>query len=260
MLTGLRNLYRYRSLLVNLVRKEQDLHHRNTLLGFAWSFLNPLLMMLVFVVVFGVIGKFALQIENYALFLLAGLLPWQFCAAGLVGAANSFRESPTLILKIRFPRVIVPLASLTSQLITFGYSLLVLLPVLWLAGYRPSVHYLYLPVIIACQFLLLLGAGVIVALLSAFYRDVSYLVNVLLAIGFYATPVFYPIDMVPASLLPLYYFNPLVPLLTAYRRVLIYGKPPGLHTLLLLAVFSLLALLAGALLYRKYQGRIAEAL
>lgn len=260
MLTGLRGLCRYRSLLVNLVRKEQDLHHRNTLLGFAWSFLNPLLMMLVFVVVFGIVGRFALAIEDYALFLLCGLLPWQFCAAGLAGAANSFRESPTLILKISFPRVIVPLASLCSHFVTFGYSLLVLLPVLWLWGYHPSVNYLYLPLIIAAQFLLLLGAGVVVALLSAFYRDVSYLVNVTLAIGFYATPVFYPIDMVPQNLLPLYYFNPLVPLLTAYRRVLLYGKAPGLNTMLLLCGFVLLAQAAGWLLYRRYQGRIAESL
>ena len=260
MLTGLRDLYRYRSLLVNLVRKEQDLHHRNTLLGFAWSFLNPLLLMLVFVVVFGIVGKFALQIENYALFLLAGLLPWQFCAAGLVGAANSFRESPTLVLKIRFPRVIVPLAALTSQLITFGYSLLVLLPVLWLAGCGPSLPYLCLPLVILCQFALLAGAGVAVALISAFYRDVSYLVNVVLAIGFYATPVFYPIDMVPPGLRTLYYFNPLVHVITAYRRILLHGNPPGTLTLLALAGFALLALALGTLLYRRYQGRIAESL
>ncbi len=257
---GLRRLWRYRSLLVNLVRKDQDLHHRNTLLGFAWSFLNPLLMMLVFVVVFGIIGRFALNIAHYPLFLLAGLLPWQFVQAALSGAANSFRESPSLILKISFPRVIVPLAALSSHAITFGCSLLVLFPLLWCDGIAPTWHYLWLPLLILCQFLLLLGAGTILALLGAFYRDVSYLVNVLLAIGFYATPVFYPIDMVPANLLPLYYLNPLVPLLTAYRRVLIYGKAPGVQTLLLLAGFALLALLAGRLFYRRYQGRIAEAI
>lgn len=260
MLTFVRELWKYRALWRQLARREHAAHYRHTVLGVAWSLLNPLLLMLVFIVVFGLVGRFALAIPHYPLFLLTGLLPWHFLAAALLAATGCCREHAALLLAVPFPRQVLPCAAVASPALHFATALLILLCLLAGAGLPVTLHWLWLPLLVLLQFLLLAGAGWLLAAFGTLYRDVHHLLSLGLAIGFYGTPVFYPIDYVPAALLPLYYLNPMVHFITAYRRVLLYGKPPGLFTLLFIGLFTACLLLLGMTVFRRLQARLPEAL
>lgn len=255
-----RAIFRYRSLLHNLVRRDQKLQYRNTVLGFLWSFLNPLLLMLVFVVVFGEIGRFSETIEHYPLFLLTALLPWRFFAGALAQSVNVLRDAAPLLLKVPFPRQIVPLAGVSGHFVTFAFSLLILLAIMALWPLPFTGYYAYLLPVIACQFLMLVGMAYLLAVLGVYFQDTSYLLNIGLNIGFYLTPIFYSIDSVPPELLTAFRLNPMVNFITAYRRIMLYGKPPGEATLLTLIGTALLIYAAGVLIFRRHQSRLAERL
>ncbi|MBI4178985.1 ABC transporter permease, partial [bacterium] len=147
-------VFRHRSLWFNLIGLDQKIRYKNTFVGFLWSFLNPLLLMAVFVVVFGQVGRFSEAIESYPIFLLTGLLPWQFFTASLLGASLSFRSATDLVTKAAFPRQIIPLASVATNLINFLYSLVILIGFFAVSGPPMTPNLLYVPLIIFFQFIM----------------------------------------------------------------------------------------------------------
>ena len=260
MLKGWAEIYKYRSLLVNLISADQKLRYKNTLVGFLWSFLNPLLLMAVFYVVFGVIGQFSKSVAHYPLFLLTGLLPWQFFSSALLSASVSFRNSSGLLTRVAFPRQVIPLACVSTHLINFLYSLVLLLGFYVMAGVPLKISIVYLPLIILLQFVMLAWAGYALAVLCAFYQDAHYLLGVVLSMAFYLTPVFYPVALVPERYRPLLGLNPMTHFVNAYHRTLLYGVPPGPRTLSFLVVFTSSVYWFGWKMFRKYQSRVPEIL
>ena len=256
-----RELWAYRDLLFNLVRRDLAVRYRRSALGFFWSLLNPLLMMLVFTVVFVVVKPGS--VRSYPLFVLAGLLPWNFLAASLSGAVRSVTANANLIDKVYFPRELLPLSVVLSNLVNFLLSLVVFIPLAYLLGAQFSVWTLALPIVIAIQTVLIAGLALILATLNVFYRDTEQVIEVGLTAWFFLTPIFYELELLPNRVLGIdvwrfvYTLNPMATLVTDYRYVLLYHYPVIRHTLIPL-VLGIALFLGGWALFRRAAPSFAE--
>lgn len=240
MLTNLRTLFRHRTLIQTLVVRELKARYRGSVLGFFWSFANPLLLLLVYTFVFSVIlpARFA-DIDNYALFLFCGLLPWTWFSSALTESANSILNNGNLIKKVLFPAEVLPVVAVLSNMIHFFLALPILvIGLVFFAASVPSVSEVFwFPVVIAVQLLLSLGLGLVLAALTVHFRDIKDLLANLLTLWFFATPILYPMAMV-AERGPMVGnlgrvgkvvmdLNPFTHLAISYQEILFYDGPFG---------------------------------
>jgi ABC-type polysaccharide/polyol phosphate export permease len=260
-LGAVRELWAYRDLLLNLVRRDLAVRYKRSALGFLWSFLNPLLMMAVFWVVFQVVKP--QSVRSYPLFVLGGLLPWNFLAGSLTAAVRSITGSGAIIDKVYFPREVLPLSAVAANLVNFLLSLLVFLPLAWLLGAQFSAWTLALPAIVVVQVVLVTGLALLLSALNVFYRDTELVLEVGITAWFFLTPIFYELELLPNRFLGIdvwrlvYTLNPMATLVTDYRYILLYDYPVIRHTLISLA--TALALLAiGWTFFRRTSARFSE--
>jgi len=223
--TGLR----YRYLLSNLVRRDLKVRYRNSLLGILWSLLNPLLMMLVFSLIFAKLIPRE-DIRQYAVFFLVGLLPWNFFTGSLMGGTTSITGSTQLVKKVHFPRVLLPAASTISNLVNFLIAFIILIVFLYASGLGLTIHALWVPAILITQIIFILGLVLLFSSMNVFYRDVIMILNVVLLAWFFLTPVIYPLDWLgetrtimglsfdPAVVMR--WLNPMASIIDGYRTVL----------------------------------------
>jgi lipopolysaccharide transport system permease protein len=241
----------YKELLRHLVAADRKRKQKNTLLGFLWSFLNPLLTMLVYLFIFGVI--FNSKVENYPLFLFWGLLPFRAGQMAITESASSIVRKSRLIGNVAFPRIILPL----TQVLSSGYELLltilVLIPIsLFLGGhFGPSV--LLLPVILLFQFTLVCGVALIAATLNTYFRDIENMLPHLMRMWFYLSPGVYTINRVPERLRAFYLLNPYSVIMPAYRDMMMYGQVPDFSYWPIPIVITLLIFIVGLLLFWRQE-------
>ena len=260
-LGALRELWDYRDLLLNLVGRDLAVRYKRSALGFLWSFLNPLLMMAVFWVVFQVVKP--QNVRSYPLFVLAGLLPWNFLAGSLTTAVRSITSSGGIIDKVYFPREVLPLAAVAANLVNFLLSLVVFLPLAWLMGAEFSAWSLALPAIILVQVILVTGLSLLLSALNVFYRDTELVLDVGITAWFFLTPIFYELELLPNRFLGVdiwrlfYTLNPMATLVTDYRYILLYDYPVIRHTLVSL-VIGLVLLAAVWAFFRHTAPRFTE--
>jgi ABC-type polysaccharide/polyol phosphate export permease len=258
-----REIWKYRDLLLNLVARDLAVRYRRSALGFFWSFLNPLLMMVVFSIVFQVVRP--LSVRNYALFVLTGLLAWNFLAGSLGGAVRSITGNANLIDKVYFPREVLPLSVVLSNLVNFLLSLVVFIPLSLLLGAQWSAWTLALPLIVGVQLILVTGLALLLAALNVFYRDTELVLDVALTGWFFLTPIFYELELLPKQVFGLeldvwrlvYTLNPMATLVTDYRYILLYEYPVIRHTLVSLAT-GLVVLMVGWIVFRRCAPAFAE--
>jgi len=254
-------LWAYRDLLINLVKRDLEVRYKRSVLGFAWSFLNPLLMMLVFAIVFQVVRP--LSVRSYPLFVLCGLLPWNFLAGSLSGASRSITGNAQLIDKVYFPREILPLSAVLSNFVNYLFSLAVFIPLALLLGARFSPWTLALPAVILIQLVLVAGLALLLSALNVFYRDTELVLDVALTAWFFLTPIFYELELLPNRFLGIdvwrfvYTLNPMATLVTDYRYILLYQYPVIRHTLVP-AVLGATVLLVGWYLFRRAAPAFSE--
>ena len=256
------DLLRYRDLFGSLFRRDLQAKYKGSLLGVVWSLANPLVLMAVYALVFSLLWEVA-DIENYPLFLLAGLLTWVFFASSLQAASRSMLEAANLIRKTRFPRQLVPLSVVATHLVGFAAMLVVLVPLdfVLLPETRDTV-WLALPLGVLVIGLVA-GLSLTVACLNVLYRDVEHLVSALLLPWFFLTPVLYSSDLLPGYegvVDVLHWANPLAPAVTALRDPLFFGVLPTLGDTLYLAVSAVAALALGAWVFSRADDRIAVEL
>lgn len=273
MTARLGELFRYRDLIVNLVVRDLKVRYKSSVLGFVWSLLNPLLMMLVFTVVFTLLMPNR-SIAHFPIFLLSGLLPWNFFSTAVVGSITSIVGNAHLVKKVYFPREILPMATVLSNGVNFLLALVVLFAMLFVARIGLTVWILWLPVIILVQIIFTLGLAFMLATLNVFYRDTAVIMEVVMQAWFFLTPVFYPIDILPGQAtflgleLPVrrltYILNPMASIIASYRTVL-YGSidghppgPPGLDFLSRTAVTALAVLVIGYLIFARFSRTFGE--
>jgi len=260
LLTQLRLLFRYREAIGTLVARDLKVRYSNSALGVLWSLFTPLLMMIVFTVVFTFFMPSA--IERYPVYILAGLLPWNFLTSSLAASVTSIIHNGPLISRVYFPRDILPVSVVLSNLVNF-LPALALLFVMMLV-YRSPLGWalLLLPVVIALQGLFNLGVGMFIAALNVRFRDTQALMDVLILAWFFMTPIIYPIDLVRNATLRLLLelVNPMASLVVAYRAVLYAGQLPDLRLLLFTFAEVLLVLALGYWFFQKSSPTFVEDL
>ena len=230
-------------LLRELVLRDMKLRYKRSLLGIGWTILNPLAQLLVLGFVFG--RLLPLGIPNYTIFLFIGLLAWTWFQSALTAGTGVIADNRDLIDRPGFPAAVLPVATVTTNLIHYLFSLPVLLVFLLVARIPITSEIVALPLVIAVQFLLTLGLCYLTAAIHVTFRDTQYLVGIALMLGFYLSPVLYDPDNLPPRIQAIYQLNPMAVLLTAYRDILLYGQPPDFLALALVGLVSILLLVAG---------------
>ena len=258
------DLIRYRELFGSLFRRDLRAKYKGSVLGLAWSLAHPIVLMLVYLLVFSVMLKIqTADYEHYWLFLLCGLPVWVFFSTSLQSASRSLLENANLIRKVRFPRQLVPLSMVATQLVGFAVMLAIVigLSLVYLPESRDTV-WLSIPLagVIVC---FVGGLALAVAALNAIYRDVEHIVAALLLPWFFLTPVLYSLEAIPGMsehprLVDLVHWgNPLTPAIEAFRDPLFFGELPAAGDVVYLAVATVASLTLGALVFSRVDDRVA---
>ncbi|MEM7049746.1 MAG: ABC transporter permease [Acidobacteriota bacterium] len=248
-------LLRYRDLVFYLVQRDLKVRYRRSIIGFLWTMLQPLLTMLVLQVVFSAVFRF--DVANFPVYALSGILFWNFFSQSVVTSMNSLRINATLLTKLPVPKAVFPVASVISGVLNLLLALPPLLLLLLVTGHPLKPALWFLPVAILLAGLFTLGAGLLLSPLAAFFSDVLELVNVVLTLMMYLTPVFYPMAIIPERYLPLVRFNPIRSVLEVFRDPIYLGKIPPLSHLGVTVIITAGALAVGIIAFRRSSDRIA---
>lgn len=259
MLDNFRELYKYRLLLSALVKRHLAMRYRGSVLGFLWSFLNPLMLMLVYTVVFRYYIRFN-EVENYTIFLFCGLLPWLWMTAALSEGTSSIVSSGHLITKSMFPAHLLPTVAVITSMIHYLLSLPLLFIFMLLAGMPFHITLLMLPVIIVVQFLFSYGLVLALSALNVHFRDVQHLLANFLTFLFFLIPVLYPVSTVPERFRFTMYLNPFALLTVWYHDIVLVGTLPSLSSLAFLFCFAITSVVIGNMIFNRYRESLAEAL
>lgn len=250
------DLYKYREFLKTNVQKDIRGKYKGSFLGVLWSFINPLLSVLVYAIVFSQIMRF--DIDNYVIYLITGVLPWTYFTSSINMGMTSVIYNANIIKKVYFPRSILPISSVSSCLVNFLISCLVILVFVLFSGIGISIHILWLPLIALIQYFFCLGITFILSAIEVFVRDLEHIINFVLSMAFYVTPILYKAEQVPESLRFILKLNPMAYIIDAYRDVFYYGVMPNIGSLLLVMLVSILIMLLGYKTFDKLQRGFAE--
>lgn len=253
-----KDLYQYRELLKSNIKKEIRGKYKGAWLGVVWSYLNPLLMLIVYSVVFSKIMR--IQIPNYTMFLFTALIPWTFFTTTVSQGAFSIIANGNILKKVYFPREIIPISIVTSNVITFLISCIIMFIFIIITGLGFSWYALFFPLILISQYILLMGITFVLSSITVYIRDVEHIITVLLMVMFYGTPIVYSMDMVPASMKGILLLNPMTPIINSYRDVLFYKQMPNLLSMVIIVIISIIVFIFGLFIFRKLQRGFAEEL
>ena len=251
-----KELYQYRELLKTNVQKEIRGKYKGSFLGVLWSFLNPLLMVLVYALVFPYIMR--TNVDNYLVYLITGVIPWNFFTTCITTGCNCVWINGGIIKKVYFPREILPISVVAAGLINFLISCIIILLFVLFGGIGFSIELLWLPLIAIIQSALSLGLLFILSAINVYVRDIEYLVGFLLNLLFYATPILYTADMFPESIRWVLYLNPMTTIIESYRNVFYYQQSPALIPLMIVFMVSFIILIIGYLIFKKLERGFAE--
>lgn len=252
----LEELWNYREMFQALVSREIRARYKGSFLGFLWSLLNPLLMMVVYSIVFAQVIR--VQVPNYSLYLLAGILPWTWFSTSVANSTVAVIGNGNLIKKVYFPSEILPLVSVTTNLINYLFSIPVLLLFMFIQKVPITTALLALPLLLGVQFVLCLGLGLILATLNVYFRDIEQLLGVLLMAWFYLTPIVYPLSFVPERYQNLALLNPMAGLCVSYQRIFMEGRLPDPAHLGYALLTGSILLVLGYAIYSRHKFTFAE--
>ena len=214
----IRELYAYREMIFSLVRRDLKGRYKGSALGFLWTFINPLLQLGVYTLVFSVIMRNG--IKDYYLFLFVALIPWIFFSTSLAGGSSCIWAQKDMVKKIYFPREVLPISFVTSQFVNMLLSLIVVFVVLIVSGKGLNpIALLYLPVIMLVEYLMALSVAMLSSAITVYLRDVEYILGIITMAWQFLSPVMYSVEQVPEKMLPLFNLNPMTPVIVAYRDI-----------------------------------------
>lgn len=254
---ALTRTWHYRHLLSNLLMKDLKLKYQRSLLGFAWSLLNPLLMILVYTLAFTYVLR--VQTPRFVFFILIGLLAWTFFGSAVSSASDAVTGSGSFLKSVVFPRVVLPLSTVLFALAQYLLTIVVFLP-LMLVIYQVPIEprMLLFPVFLALQVLFIAGIALALSTATAVFRDVKHLVEVGLGIGFWATPILYEPTMVPEQFRPFMLLGPMTPYIRAYQDIFYYGVVPELAIWVVATVYAAGMFISGLSIFLAYEDRFTE--
>jgi lipopolysaccharide transport system permease protein len=248
----------YRFLLGNLLLKDFRVRYRNMSLGIGWSVANPLIMMGVLTFIF---TKVLSNSEpNFPVFVLCGLVPYNFFAVGWLTGTMSIVDNSHLIKRVRFPREIIPVSAVLSSCVHFGIQLALLLVIAVLTGVMPNQHWPWLPLVAAFEVIFVCGIALIFSAINVYVRDTRYLVEAATTVLFWLVPIFYSFTVIPERFHEVYRINPVAAVVMAFRNVLLEGKAPADTLMLRMAAVSFLTLVSGFLVFSRLKPRFYDSL
>ncbi|HOM67793.1 MAG TPA: ABC transporter permease [Brevefilum fermentans] len=254
----LKELWRYRELVYFLTWRDIKVRYKQAVLGIAWAVLQPVLTVLIFTVVFGILLKTPSQDLPYPLFTISALLPWQLFANALQRSSISLVGNANLLTKIYFPRLAIPLSAVMAALVDFGVSFFVLIGMMAYYRYMPGWNMLWLPVIILFALLTALAVGLWLSAINVQYRDVQHMVPFIVQVWMYASPIVYPIDIIPEGIWRvLYGLNPMVGVIQSYRWALLGGDQPD-ATMWISVLVVIILLVSGLFYFRRMEKTFAD--
>ena len=246
-----RDTYRYRELIWALALKELKIRYKRSVLGFLWALLNPMLLMLVLTVVFSTIMQ--MRIPHYAIFILSVLLPWTFFSQSLAYAAESIVGNGDLIKKVKVAKLVFPVAAVVSNMINLLLSLIPLILIVLVMRHPFHLTWIYLPVPLLALTIFTLGATFFFAAINVYYRDVSHILQILLQVWFYVTPIIYSLDFFPAKYRIYFRLNPLQYFFNGFRLSVYYGLLPTWQSILISFVTAFVTLIIGFAVFKRKQ-------
>lgn len=259
MIRHFRELYQYRGLLLSLVQRELKARYRGSMLGFLWTFLNPTLYMLVYVLVFGVFMKN--RVENYPYFMFVGLLPWIWFTSSVGAGASAISDRRDLMTKVRFPAQVLPATVVATNLCNFILSLPLMMVLGMFFGVWPTWHMLFFPVVLFIQLCFTLAVVYVISALNVTFRDLQYIVLNLLTLWFFITPVLYRMDTIPAEFQTMVQVaNPMAIIITSYQALFYEHRLPEMLPLALLFVASLVLLWGSTQIFESRREEFAESI
>ena len=262
MFSNLAKLFRYRGLIQTLVVRDLKARYRGSVLGFFWSFFNPLMLLMIYTFVFTkvLVGVHPPEMEPYALFMFCGILPWTWFSASLLESSNTLIAGGNLIKKVLFPAEVLPIVTVLANMVHFFLGLVIL--GLFLVYYqRPldGVELLWFPVIVLVQLVLTVGLALLLSALTVHFRDLKDLLSNLVQFWFFATPIIYPMLSIPEDMRWWLNLNPMTHLMISYQEVLFFPGPHGhWKWLMALAVVSVVVFLVGYFVFDRLRDSFAE--
>jgi lipopolysaccharide transport system permease protein len=257
--------WQYRHLMRNLVARDLKVRYRGSVLGFAWTFLNPLLMTVVFTFVFTSVLRVPDNGVPFPAFFLVGMLAWNFCVISIGSGLSSIVANASIVSKVYFPRSILPISAVVASGINFLLALAASLPIIYVLGVRPSWSMVFLPIVLVEQLVFLVGLALILAVLNVLYRDTAPTVDVLVQVWFFLTPVIYDLGALTQATSSrigevLLVANPMAAIITMYRAVLLYGVPPDPLLVFRTLLISGAVCLIGVVVFLRCSDRIGDDL
>jgi lipopolysaccharide transport system permease protein len=252
------DLWTYRELIYFLAWRDVKVRYKQTVLGAAWAVLQPLMTMVVFTIFFGRLGRME-QFSDlpYPVIVFSALLPWQFFSQSVTQSGQSLVGSANLISKVYFPRLAIPLASVGATLVDFGISFVVMFALMLFYGVTPGWGLLLLPVLVGLTLLAVLGVGSLLSSLTVAYRDFRYVAPFLIQLWFFASPVAYPLQIVPAAYRRLYALNPMAGIIEGYRSALL-GQPVAWDLLSISGASAVCVFAIGVAYFLRVERRFAD--
>jgi lipopolysaccharide transport system permease protein len=253
-------LWKFRELFYFLVWRDVKIRYKQTVIGAAWAIVQPVMTMVVFTVIFGNFAQIPSDGLPYSIFSYTALLPWNYFSQAIARSGNSLVGDSNLVRKVYFPRLIIPLASVSSPLVDFFVSFLVLLAMLAWFGIAPGWGVLVLPLFLVLAFMMALAVGLWLSPLNARYRDISYAIPFLIQLWMYASPVVYSVSMVPEKWRPIFSLNPLAGVIEGFRWALLGKGDPAIGAIMLSACVVLMLLLGGMFFFKRMERYFADVL
>jgi ABC-type polysaccharide/polyol phosphate export permease len=255
-----KNLYNYRELLKTSVKKEVRSKYKNSFLGVVWSFLNPLLQIMVYAIIFSLILKN--KQEHYAVFLCAGIIPWTFFSVAINKSAFTIIENGNIIKKVYFPREIIPISVVVAEAINFLISTIIILGFVIIGGIGITKYLLFYPIILIAQYLVIISISFVVSSVCTYFRDLQHFIGIILQLLFYATPIVYSQESIPFEYQWILKLNPMTYIVNGYRSS-VYGQEwffEHFYSSTYFWIFVVVVFCIGSLIFKRSKTHFADVL
>ena len=255
-----RNLFRYKDLFLQLTLREIKAKYKQSILGYSWVILVPLINLGVLSIVFSYLFKVPTGNIPYPIFLFVALVPWLFLSNAVSSATGSVIANGSLVTKVSLPREILPASAVTSKLVDLFLMMIILsfFLILYKISFHPTL--LFAPVIVLSQILLIMGVSFFLSAGNVFYRDIEHAVGLLLMVWMYLTPIVYSPDLIPKDLKSLFYLNPMAGIIDAYRNIILDGNLPDWGSFCYSAAISLAVFVLGYLYFKNRSRFFADVI
>lgn len=255
----LKEIFDYQDMIYSLVRRDLRGKYKGSILGFLWTFINPLCQMIVYTIVFSVIVQ--TDLEQFYVYMITGMVPWLFFDMSLRQGTGCVRYQGEMVKKIYFPREVLPVACVTSNFVNMLFCFLIVFFVCIVSGAGLHLAVLvWLPPVMLIEYLLTVGFVLLVAAGTVYLKDLEHIITVILMAWIYLTPIMYPLHMIPDRILWIFLINPITPVIEAYHAILYWKKAPDLSELAYAFLFGIVLLVISEVVFMKLSDNFAEEL